>query len=659
MKSAGVPENAYPSRTKVTRDWFNERGLYRARGTYTPKPGDYVVFGNVAHCGIVESVSGGYVTTIEGNSSDQVRRNTYAMTNTYILGYGIINYNGASSGGNTSTGTMQTNNPGSPYPIPTSNLRSGNRGNDVKWVQQFANEVMGAGITVDGVYGNQTIYAVRVFQQNNGLTVDGICGAQTTAKMLTAWRNKLKEKHNPQGAFDLAEGTNDGKLHVRGWMYDPDAVAKSNTIHVYIGGPAGTKGAECHAVIANTSRKDVDKAYHVGEFHGFDTVIDTKKTGNQAVYIYGINEGEGTTNPEIGHKTVNIPIPKKECEHVYTKYVSNNDATCGKDGTKTAVCDKCHEAKNTVTDEGSATGEHDWDKGTVIKEATYDETGTMEYKCEVCGTVKYEVIPVVEKPEDTETEESSSEENPDESNEETTEIKENISEEPEDSTEKDITSEEVQTENTEKEPEEKEEGTAKNITPEEEQEENTEKEPEEKADSTEKNIPQEEQIKEKQNTSEEVYDDAVNSDMSQKITVETSQNAPEESMNKDRKDSYVWTDDDSIDVEAPVIKKVSNVKKRSIKIKLVPGNDIDGYEYAVVGITDKNLKKFKRQVAMSDGERVTFKGVKTYSTKSYTVKLSGLKKGKKYAVTVRAYKVVNNERIYGEYSAVKCVKIKK
>ena len=39
--------------------------------------------------------------------------------------------------------------------------------------------------------------------------------------------------------------------------------------------------------------------------------------------------------------------------HTFTRYVSNKDATCLKDGTKTAVCDKCHKAKNTVTDTGS------------------------------------------------------------------------------------------------------------------------------------------------------------------------------------------------------------------------------------------------------------------------------------------------------------------
>lgn len=52
---------------------------------------------------------------------------------------------------------------------------------------------MGAGISVDGVAGNQTVYAIKVFQQNNGLTADGIAGTQTINKMLTVWREHTKK----------------------------------------------------------------------------------------------------------------------------------------------------------------------------------------------------------------------------------------------------------------------------------------------------------------------------------------------------------------------------------------------------------------------------------------------------------------------------------
>ncbi|MGN0467145.1 MAG: hypothetical protein ACI4GY_00285, partial [Acutalibacteraceae bacterium] len=37
------------------------------------------------------------------------------------------------------------------------------------------------------------------------------------------------------------------------------------------------------------------------------------------------------------------------CEHIFSNYVYDNNATCYQDGTKTAVCEKCS-AKNTVVD---------------------------------------------------------------------------------------------------------------------------------------------------------------------------------------------------------------------------------------------------------------------------------------------------------------------
>ena len=49
-------------------------------------------------------------------------------------------------------------------------------------------------------------------------------------------------------------------------------------------------------------------------------------------------------------------------EHSFTNYVSNKDATCLEDGTKTATCDNC-DATNTITDEGSALG-HAWGETT-------------------------------------------------------------------------------------------------------------------------------------------------------------------------------------------------------------------------------------------------------------------------------------------------------
>ena len=89
----------------------------------------------------------------------------------------------------------------------------------------------------------------------------------------------------------------------------------------------------------------------------------------------------------------------KELGHSYTNYVSNNDATCTVDGTKTAQCDNCGE-KNTVVDAGSAAHKDDNSDLSCdvcgenlctnhVPEAD-DGDCTTAIKCSVCGTVTTE-----------------------------------------------------------------------------------------------------------------------------------------------------------------------------------------------------------------------------------------------------------------------------
>ena len=61
-----------------------------------PQPGDQIFYtyqaGEISHTGIVETVSGGTVTVIEGNTSDSVGRRTYQLGDSRIAGYGTPNW---------------------------------------------------------------------------------------------------------------------------------------------------------------------------------------------------------------------------------------------------------------------------------------------------------------------------------------------------------------------------------------------------------------------------------------------------------------------------------------------------------------------------------------------------------------------------------------
>ena len=91
-------------------------GYYRAKGqfhTSNPKPGDQIFFGgstsDVDHTGLVEKVANGRVYTIEGNTSEMVARRDYALSYSYIVGYGRPAFEPEHAGGGT---------PATPAPVP-------------------------------------------------------------------------------------------------------------------------------------------------------------------------------------------------------------------------------------------------------------------------------------------------------------------------------------------------------------------------------------------------------------------------------------------------------------------------------------------------------------------------------------------------------------
>ncbi len=61
-------------------------------------------------------------------------------------------------------------------------LRKGNRGTDVRTLQTLLGD-KGYTVLVDGIFGNKTYEAVKVFQADRGLTVDGVVGVNTWKKL--------------------------------------------------------------------------------------------------------------------------------------------------------------------------------------------------------------------------------------------------------------------------------------------------------------------------------------------------------------------------------------------------------------------------------------------------------------------------------------------
>lgn len=165
-------------------------GAWDERDNRTPNPGDLLFYNweapatgddatDADHVGIVEKVSGGVITVIEGNYSQSVKRRSIAVDHRYIRGYGIPKY--AAEKEKTDNTTKE-----GLYTMQMRNLKNGHKGEDVKALQILLNGRDYSCGSVDGIFGSKTDSAVRRYQRAKGLEVDGIAGPATMGSLLGA-----------------------------------------------------------------------------------------------------------------------------------------------------------------------------------------------------------------------------------------------------------------------------------------------------------------------------------------------------------------------------------------------------------------------------------------------------------------------------------------
>ncbi|MEJ9076789.1 CHAP domain-containing protein [Gordonia malaquae] len=179
------------------------------------------------------------------------------------------------------------------------------KGDVAVWGASFPNGSGGAG-HVAIVLADQGAQ-IQVLTQNPGATKI----ASMTKGHITGYlrpKNLAGDPLSPVGSLDEVSSPSPGKVKVRGWAFDRDALARSIDVHVYVGGGVGTAGVEGHALTANVSRPDVDSAHGVGALHGFDSMLATNKRGRQDVCVYAINIGGGDS-VELGCRAVTIDSP--------------------------------------------------------------------------------------------------------------------------------------------------------------------------------------------------------------------------------------------------------------------------------------------------------------------------------------------------------------
>ena len=103
----------------------------------------------------------------------------------------------------------------------------------------------------------------------------------------------------PIGSLD-GVGWTGSALGVAGWTIDPDTTAPIN-VSVSVDGRTVT------SVAANTVRTDVARSYPgYGPNHGYNLTVPAAP-GSHQVCVTATNTGAGTTNPQLGCRTVTVP----------------------------------------------------------------------------------------------------------------------------------------------------------------------------------------------------------------------------------------------------------------------------------------------------------------------------------------------------------------
>ena len=180
-------------------------------------------------------------------------------------------------------------------PLIAQNTDAANNYGYVSWIQAALNKTIGAGLNVDGRFGDSTTAKVREFQSRYGLTADGYVGTSTVSKMVEVLNSLVVSPSAP--VLNVSAG-NDQTNTVLKWNVCSNAdwydiyIYDSNGNHVSgypiysYGGtsyavtlPAGSYSADIASVNSNGNYTFSGRVYFdVAKVTTTTTTTTTKKT---------------------------------------------------------------------------------------------------------------------------------------------------------------------------------------------------------------------------------------------------------------------------------------------------------------------------------------------------------------------------------------------
>lgn len=164
-----------------------------------PKVGDQIFFrysgsSGADHTGIVVEVTSSQIVTVEGNSGNQVKKNTYARNNSTIIGYGHPLYDeadGTTAAPSPVAEIKKTEATEKAVTVSLKQLSQGSTGAQVKTIQRIIYvRGINSKIDIDGDFGPITKAGVIDLQKklfpNTSSEWDGVVGKNTWTAALTA-----------------------------------------------------------------------------------------------------------------------------------------------------------------------------------------------------------------------------------------------------------------------------------------------------------------------------------------------------------------------------------------------------------------------------------------------------------------------------------------
>ena len=185
------PEKSCGAGCAFSAQYFNAKGQFYKSN---PQPGDQIFFGyawnNVFHTGLVVEVTSTRVVTIEGNTSDQVAKRSYALNDPSIWGYGRPKW-GTPDGSESPAEQKYIYNVG--FPLLVKGDKDSGEWGPVHTLQTVLiargyscggkKKLFGAE-EPDGEFGPATEKAVADFQRDENLKdIDGEAGGETYTKL--------------------------------------------------------------------------------------------------------------------------------------------------------------------------------------------------------------------------------------------------------------------------------------------------------------------------------------------------------------------------------------------------------------------------------------------------------------------------------------------